>query len=255
MMRENTAILDMEWTDVDLYPEFTKIIDGALTSLPAAAEDTETYIGLTVYIDSTHNIIGGCLILSGEETAACTYYTVTQNNEFATLFEIPAAAMKVTGKGATADGSIDGTFAIAVQGKTLMNVDVKDFDVNDKDALSGTITLKPTADLLTMIFNTATPLDMTSFALELKLDITNEKSDVEIKLTGDDALILGVAVKAGQKAAATIQAPSDAVDVTDYLELMGWVTKLDLDTVINNLRTAGVPDDLVGIVEGLIPGL
>ena len=185
-----------------------------------------------------------------------TAYTVTDGNNFASIFEIESAGIKITGKGTTNKGVITGTYTISAQGMTFGTIELKNFDTTDKDALSGTVILKPSADLMDAIFDGAIPyLNIEDIALELDLDIADGKFDVEAKLIGDDAMVIGIALKLAEKSPGLIQKPTNTVDVTDYTAFMTWVSSIDFNKVINNLGKAGVPEALLGALQGLVPAM
>jgi hypothetical protein len=275
MMAEEYTAYDMEWTDVDLYAEFTKGIEDLLTTLPTEPEDTATYIGLTLYVDEKHNVIGMSLTAPGEEEPVITVYSVTDGNNFKCVAELPDDT-KLTGAGTINNGKVSGNYTVSVENVPVIKFELVDFDTTDADAISGTIRLDLGLTLETIFMtskvgpmentNTVAPtaetqdssdiftaLGLQDAMLELKLDITNEKSNVEMKLLSDNALIIGLALKAAAKAPAALQKPTNTVDVTDYEAFMGWVAGIDFDAVMDNLTTAGVPEMLVNALGGIIP--
>ena len=152
-------------------------------------------------------------------------------------------------------GIITGTYAVAVQGVTFANVELKDFDMTDKDAISGTVTLKPTDEVIAAAFGDASALPVKDIALEVKLDTTKDQQDIEVKLVGDGAMIVGLALKAANRTPTAVQAPTNTVDMTDSDALMAWVSGLDFDSVLDNLTKAGVPEELVTALQSLIPAM
>lgn len=276
MLKEYGDMMDGA-TEIDAYAEFIAGVEDALEELPEKAE-TESYIALTLYVDGKHNIIGSSLDIpalyeekneaamasagttvtpSQSATVASslmyTQYTVTEGNNFKSLFEIESIGLKITGSGTTDDGAITGTYAIIIDGLTFGNVELKDFDAAD-DTVSGTIILKPAKEITELIFKGSIPfLDVTDVALEIKLDVSKNKEDIDIKLIGDDALIVGLALKSATKAPAAIEKPTNTVPATGMEPVMNWISEIDFDTVINKLTDAGVPGILVGALQSLIP--
>ncbi len=244
--------IDMVWEDVDAYAEFTKAIDEALQDLPTEPEDTENPIALNLYVDAKYNVVGFDLTLPEEETPIMTTRTVTDGDAFKTSIEVAGGQLKITGSGTTKDGIVTGTYAITAEDMPFVNVELKDFDATDKDALSGTITLKPTEDAITAIFGGPSPLPIKDIALEIKLDTTKDKANYEIKLIGDGSMVLGLALKAATKAPAALQAPTNTVDPTDNEALAVWVSGINFDGVLDNLTEAGVPEILVTALEGML---
>jgi hypothetical protein len=253
MMAEMNAEYDIDYEDVDAYAEFTKLIDEALNQLPAEAEDTENAISLTLYVDDNHNVIGFNLTLPDQAEAIVNFYFVTEGNNFKTVVEM-AEVMKVTGSGTINNGKIDGTFAFTADGITGLTIELKNFDTNNKDAVSGTMIIKPTKDLLSQM-DGIDELPFDDIGLQLDLDITADKYDVTLKLIGDDAMVVGLALKLATKTPGNIKAPNNAVDVTDQQAFMNWVAGIDFDEIIDNLEDAGVPDSLLTALESLVPAM
>lgn len=286
MMAEMYAEYDMQFEEVDAYAEFTKLIDETLNELPAEAETTDSYIGVILYVDGGHNIVGcsldmGLLNTQAQKAPAenvvvtsasadastpnapdqqesfivFTYYTVTEGGNFATIFETADDEFVITGKGTNKNGVVSGTYAITVEELTAMNVVLKDIDTTKADAVKGTITLKPTEDLMTYIFNGPNPLGIDDVALELTLDIDGNKADVTAKLIGDDAMIVGIGLKLATKTPGNIKIPTNTVDINDQTALMNWVAGIDFDEIIDNLGDAGVPSELLSVLENRVPAM
>ena len=291
MMAETYAEYDMEWTDADLYTEFTTVVDEALKELPSKAETDEGYIGLILYVDGDHNVIGCSLDMgvihsqstqlpnvdsSSVVTASAgdaatpapepeyeqeafimfTYYTVTDGNNFKSLIEIPDA-VKITGSGTTSNGTITGTYSVTAEDMTWATLELKDF-VASEAAVIGTVTVKPTEDAIQYIFNGPIPvLNTTDVALEIKLDATNDTSEIELKLVGGGATIIGLALKAATKTPAAVQAPTNTTTLTGTESVYGLIEAMGVDfaTVFAKLRTAGVPEMLVTALESLVPAV
>jgi len=274
MMTEMNAEYDMTWEDIDAYAEFTKAVDAALRDIPAEAE-TETYIGLTLYVDANHNVIGMSLTMPEETEEVVTYYTVTEGNNFKCIAEMPDDT-KLTGVGTTNNGVITGNYDISVEDTPVIKFELVDFDATKADAISGTVRLDlglmletifmaskvgpmdntvaiaPTAE--TQASNDIfTMLGVEDILLELKLDITNEKADVEAKLIGDDAMIVGIALKLAEKAPAAIQKPTNTTPLTGQQSVVDLLTGMDFTSVFENLRDAGVPETLVNALAAIIP--
>ena len=277
MMAEMNAEYDIDYEDVDAYAEFTKLIDEALNQLPAQAETTDSYIGLILYVDDNHNVIGCALDMgviytqtvpnvstngaaanststsNQESYIVFSYYTVTEGNNFKTVFEI-AEEMKVTGSGTINNGKIDGTFAFTADGITGLTIELKNFDTNNRDAVSGTMIIKPTKDLLSQM-DGIDELPFDDIGLQLDLDVTSDKYNVTLKLIGDDAMVVGLALKLATKTPGNIKAPVNTVDVTDQQAFMNWVAGIDFGEIVDNLEDAGVPDSLLTALESLVPAM
>ncbi len=281
MMKQSYAEYGQDWQEEDVYAAYTELINDTLNQLPAKAETTDSYIGVILYVDGGHNIVGCSLDMglmytqsveklpSNATTASASdtankadskqepfivfnYYTVTQNGQFATIFETADGEFKITGKGTNNNDVITGTYTVTTEGIDFVTVGLKDFSATE-DAIKGTVTLKPTEDL--MDYAGVNPYGIDDIALELKLNITEDKADVDAKLIGNDAMIVGIALKVAEKAPATIEKPTNTTPLTDQMSVMGLLQDMDFSSVFANLRTAGVPELLVAALESIIPAV
>ena len=283
MCREQSV----DWEDMDLYAGFTAGVEGALKNLPAEAETTDSAIGMVFYVDANHDIVGFSLDLSllfepvkkseamntvapasvnGAATSApasrsgynmFTCYTVTEGENYKSLLEIRAyddevAAFAITGGGTKKDGAINGNYSVAVLGTSYLTIELKDY-VSSLDAIGGVVVLIPTEEAIKAIFNGPIPyLNVDEIALELGFDIAEGIINLETKLAGDNALIAGIALKLADKEIASLQKPTNTVKPNEQSSILGLLMEMDLDltSVFTNLRNAGVPDDLVTMLEG-----
>ena len=240
------------WEDVDLYAEYTKSLDVALKELPTEAEDTETYIGFTLYIDGGHNVTGCSIAVPEITDAVFTCYTVTEGENFKSLLEVESLGLKVTGEGLNDSGTIDGKYSVEYMGTAYLTIDLKNFSASQY-AVKGTVVLTPAQALVDMMSQgevSIIPVD--DIAVEIKLDITDGASNTEIKLIGDDAMIVGIALKLATRSADAIEKPTNTIAVQDETALMQWVSGLNLSAIIDNLREAEVPDTLLTMLQGMI---
>lgn len=269
LQKENSDLLDEDATEIDAYAEFTEAVEDALEELPEKAE-TESYIALTLYVDGKHNIIGSSVSIpalyeekteNGESvdvnaavsTFFYTQYTVTEGDKFNYLFEVKDAGLKIVGSGTPDDDTTTGTYTIYVDDLAYLEVSLKNFKATD-DTISGTITLKPSEDILKSITGGTIPyLNIDDVALEVNLDVTKNKENIEIKLIGDDALIVGLALKSSIKESANIEKPTNTVGATGMEPIMNWLNETDFNAVIDNLTDAGVPAILVAALQNVIP--
>ncbi|MBQ7817681.1 MAG: hypothetical protein IJ388_02645 [Oscillospiraceae bacterium] len=275
MMAEMNAEYDMTWEKVDAYAEFTKGIDDMLADLPAAAEDTENPISLILYVDANHNVIGCSLTIPEETEAVVSYYTVTEGSNFKSIAEMPDDTV-FTGAGTTNNGVITGNYTISVEGTPVIKFELVDFDATKEDTISGTVRLDLGLMLETIFMaskvgpmdNTVTAaptaetqasgdifdmLGVEDVVLELKLDITNDKESIEVKLLGDNALVVGLALKLATKTPDTIQKPTNVIELTGQQSVVDLLSGMDFTSVFENLRDAGVPEALVNALETLVP--
>ena len=246
LMKESYEQAGGRWTEINLYDSFTMVVEEALDSLEMEAEDldTEEYIELTTYVDSAHNIIGRKLAIDRNELH---YYTVTEGNAF--TFEAALGDQaKIVGSGTNKSGQIDGTYTLNVEGSNLLELKVKDWSANG-NSVKGTLVLEPSAELINQVVGNAAALPFADIALELKIDSDESNSSFEINLLSNEALVVGIAMGSKTTSGSSVQKPSQTIDFTNQYELQNWVTSMDFDQLIQNLRKAGVPSKLLDMLE------
>lgn len=251
----NTALTDQELKQVvdgiseiaetDLYPAFKQGIEQALASINTDDElDTENYIELITYVDSNHNVIGREIFGLDRENAVASYYTVTSGDKFA--FKAEIQGITVTGNGTEKKGATTGTYTLNVGGTDYVTLAVDNFKATDKD-LTGTVRIEPSAKLLSMMFGSTSGVPFADLALEIQL----ATDGIAAKLLGNDALIVGVSVKMKESAGGKIEVPSDYVNANNPAAMQQWLNGMDMNALLNNLKTAGVPAELIEMLMGM----
>lgn len=250
LMKESYTQAGGTWTNVDLYAEFITAVEEALTSLEMEREDldTEEYIELTAYVDKEHNIIGRKLALDGDELH---YYTVTEGNAF--TFEASLDEVKVTGGGTKKSGKVDGSFKLSMEGTSLLTLAVEGWSASEKET-KGTLVLEPSAELIQQIGGNSGALPFADIALELKIDSSESKNDFEMNLLSNETLVVGIAMSAKTSSGSDIQKPTETIDFTNQYQLQSWVQSMDFNKLFQNMRNAGVPGELVDMLEASLFG-
>ena len=254
----NTALTDQELkqavdgiseiAETDLYPAFKQGIEQALASINADEDlDTENYIELIAYIDGDHNIIGREMYGFDRDGAVAAYYTVTSGDKFAFKAEVQGIAL--TGNGTEKKGATTATYTLNVAGTNYVTLEVKDFKATEKE-LTGTVRIEPSAQLLSLMFGSTSAVPFADLALEIEL----ATDGLTAKVLGNDALIVSIAVKTKEATGGKIELPSNAVDMNNPAAMELWTRNMMFDTVLENLHTAGVPEELLDMLQSLIYG-
>lgn len=227
----------------DLYPNFQQSITDALNEVnkPDQASDFTDAIELVTYVDKEHNIIGRRLYSSETDEVLLMYYTITEGEKFA--FKATVAGVGLTGTGTNKEGVINGSYTVSVGGVSYAFITVENLKATEKE-MSGDITLRPSPALLGPI--NGNNLRFSDEALEIKL--TNDS--IQMKLMKKNDLLVGLDVKVKEATAGAIEMPSDAVDVNDSQALQNWLSAMDLQALLDNLQAAGVPGELIEMLQG-----
>lgn len=235
------------WQDIELYSSFVEFLEATLEEMEVSDDelDTENYIELITYIDDDHNIIGRKLTAGREGNMH--YYTVKEGNAFAFEAVIEDAGFEITGSGTDKSGTVDGEYTLTVQGTDYVVLEVENWKTSG-GSVEGTLRIEPTAYLMNKIFGGSNALPFADIALEIKLDM-DDQVYMELNLLGNDALVVGLVLEARTSSADDLREPSNAIDLNNQSALMDWVEDMDFDTVFRNMRNAGVPSDLVDLLE------
>ena len=242
----------------DLYPQVSEMIEYYLEMIEEASEDDmddETYVELITYINDDHEIIGAKLDGNAWNEGDMYFYTVTEGNTFAFEAVLEPADVEITGEGTNKSGKIDAEFTLTVQGMDIVVLAVEDWMVSG-DTVNGTLRIEPTADTLDMIMGGVSGLPFADIALEIKLtNVDADSGSIELNILGNDALVVGLVMELKMTSAGSIKEPSNAISADDYEALQEWLMDMNADTILSNLRSAGVPSDLVDMLEMAVESL
>ncbi len=216
------------------YIDFKEAIEDMLADLNEITEtDTEDPIQLDTYVDKNHNIVGMNLNMDsqGERYDVVHFYSLTEGEKTAFEFVIPSDVddtddFKISGTGTKAGGKTSGTYTVSMQGMDMVTVKLE--NMTDE---TGTITLTPSADLF--------PAEVTDMLGDLALQIKLSGDGFALNVLGDNEVLLGIAIKATESDGPSMNAPSNAVDVTDSSAMEKWAEKLAMDKLMDNLEKAG----------------
>lgn len=237
----------------EVYAQFQDAVKNALEMVEASYEDldTENYIELKIYTDSNHYVVGFGATMPDSEDAGLYYTSVTEGDKTAMELRVEVYAqgagteayMKLSGEGTVKNGKTTGAYTVEIQGEKMLTIETKNLD-----AKGGTITLKPTEDVLNNLGGAELPFE------DLALEITLEDGELELNVLSGKEKLLGIAVEMKEASAGTIKLPTKYVDGTDSSALMEWVSNAKFNTLISNLKAAGVPSDLTDMLEMYLGG-
>ena len=236
-----------------VYDQYLEAMDNALDEIAENRNntDTERYIELVVYLDEVHSIIGISLGEGNGEEPVMYYYTATDGEKTAMEMVINGfaavdmngnvqkgePALEVSGTGTTKNGKSSGTYTVKTNGTEILTVETKDMT-----AESGTITLK-FSDVVTE--GTLSQLPFDDISLQIKL----QKDGIEINAMSGSKKLVGISMTVKESSIGSVKLPTNYVDATDSNALMDWVNDAKFDTLISNLKRAGVPSELTDMLE------
>ena len=246
MLDELSVVAESMGEYADLRSEYAYAIEEALMSLDALrAESTDDVaLILDTYVDDNHQIVGRQLdVVAANEKMG--YLTATKGVDFG--FEFYAGGAEASGKGTITDDGTTGKFDVYVDGVKAMTLDFLNVEL-EKDILTGTVTITPDSMLLEEAGLDSSVTSMLGGYLSIRL--TLEEKSADLSLMAGNGELLGMKIAMTDSELKNINIP-DSISVEDNAAMEQWVTELDLNGVIGNLEDAGVPAELIEILNSL----
>ena len=242
--------LASEWmpnADIDLYAAYTQIVDQWLAYLQEATTDayTEPVLIWRDLVNGNHEIVGREIVTNNERLF---YYALVQNGDNAAL-EVTAGDLAVKGTGTKKGDVLNMETVLSMEGSELVIVEFKEFNLQKAE---GTIRLELSQSAISEM--DATSIAMLNPAVEI---VCKGEKAFEINVMSGSQMILGLDVSAYQKnGAAAIALPDDSkvVNADDQAALQKWMSSLDVQKLIDSLKAAGVPADLLEGLEDITAG-
>jgi len=234
--------------EVDLHAEMLDGIPGAIEQI---REDESTledgnYLQICNYVDNGHNICGRAVEMFTENVSDGTihYLTVTDGSKCAMELDM-TPQLYVSGEYTNNDGAITGAFDITVENVNYMTVELTDCSMEKLQ-----LKLKPTdaflTDVLELDSDMTAVLGIASPYLEILSSGNEEASKVEMYLKAGDAMLMGITSDSTLKKEVSIAAPQGPfVNGEDEQALIDWTNGMNIDALLENLKNAGIPEELI----------
>ena len=239
------------WTDVDLHAQMLEGIEPALKNIQDEkqnAEDMEL-ARLVIYADGDDQVGGMLQVNNGY--ALMDYlqlYTLKQEDQSA-LFVNVMGTLYLTGTGEQLGSKFSGEYVISYMGGDFVHVEVQDFDTEalKKGELEGTVCLRPGAALLNNLGSSLPiPADL---VIELELDTSSERAHIECNLYAAEVLMISISMSSRTVSSDDISVPESYADASDSAQMEAWLECVSLEAMLENLRSAGVPSDVVDLLK------
>lgn len=239
------------WTDVDLHAEMLESIDPALEDIQEAkqnAEDLEL-ARLVIYTDGDDQVGGMVQVNSGYALVDYLNFFSLEDGDQTALFVNVMGTVYVTGTGEKTGSKFSGEYVLSNLGGALAYVEIEDFDTQalKKGELDGTLRLS-FGDTLLDSMGSSMPIPE-DLVIELKLDTDGQKSRIDCNLYAEDVLILGIAMSSKITSGGMIKVPASYADASDSEAMQAWADAVNFEAVLDNLRSAGVPSDVVDLLK------
>lgn len=258
-----------QWADEssdseDQYKEFQDAIESALNDL-SADEDTDENETLSskVWVNADGKIVGREIGIADdtEVTPVFTWKAPSDGDSSAVLIELAAddTSLTFTGSGKTADGLLNGDYILAVDGTEAVDINVENLETKPEKAgyYNGTFNISFPAGDTDSTDEDAEVNPLAGFGAVVKLisDADAETSTLELTVTTSGAALatLSITGENGDGVEIPDFASLDKTyDATDDEAMTGYLTEINWDTFLTNVKAAGVPDDLASQLEEVL---
>ena len=241
---------DLYGYEMDMEELFEGAVEEALDSIDEAKEYAEKgdFITLETFINGKNEIAGRTVTVeTGYDEVELYYITVEQGKKFAFQAELADMAV-VKGKGTLNGDKRTGSYTLNVNGTEYVTLELEDFACTDGKP-SGTLRIVPSSDLYS---NGGAAASVVSILSTATVELTFDNSTVRLAVKVSGTEMLALTFSAGYGKAQPIDIPN-SIDANDSSAAMQWVSKMDLSTLISNLKEAGVPSEYMDLIESLIP--
>lgn len=241
------------WEDVDLHDQLIQSIDPALQNIAGTREDLEDaeMLQFAVYNAGDEQLGFRLSVNDGYDTMEMHLYNLVDGKN--TAFELDVMGqMKFTGTGTINGSKRSGTYTLNISGQDMLFIELQDFDTAalNKGELKGTVRLKLGQALIDNMGNNQ--LITTDIVIELNLDVTGKKSTIGLKLYEGNDLVFGLTISTKTTSGGSVKVPSKFLDATSNEAAQEYLSGMRFDKVLSNLRSAGVPSDMVDMLENTL---
>ena len=165
-------------------------------------------------------------------------------------------SFRFAGTGTNKNNTLNGKYTLTADEVEIAYVQVVDFNANElaKGNLEGKLRLSLSNEAIEEAIGPSALLTSAT-VLEIVMDTEETASSMQFNLYSGSAFILGVSMQTQTVPASQVNVPSQYVDVTDSQKLQQWSQSLQYTAVLQNLRDAGVPEELIAILEANLEGM
>ena len=234
------------WTDVDLHEQMMEAIDPALEDIQESKENTENMeVAMLVLYTAGGELVGGKLAVDAVEMKL---YSLKDGKNTAFLMDM-AGSMQLAGTGKVSGSKVSGEYALSAMGQEMLYIEVKDFDTKAfaKGELDCTLRLRLGEAMLDNMGSNMFISEDT--VIELVLDADQKSAKIGVNLYADTVLLFGISLSSKTTSGGKAKVPSNYADAMDSSAMEAWAKNLKFDSVISNLRSAGVPNKIVDMLE------
>lgn len=274
---EEIKALFEQWSDAssngeDQYKDFQNLITDALNDMKSddtESSDSETFSS-KVWVNGEGKIVGRQLGITdgADETPVFTWKAPSEGTESALLLELAAddSSFTFTGNGKTTDGLLNGDYILAVNGTETVDINVENLETRPAKAgyYNGTFNISfPVAETDSSDSETGEDADtsvtdmLAGFGAVIKLtsDADADTSTLDLTVTTSGAALATLSITGSYGDGVEIPdfaSLDKTYDATDDAAMTEYLTEINWDTFLTNVKDAGVPDELAAQLEDVL---
>ena len=262
--KEDTQLKELLDTLTSFSPSGENFYDSLIAALESSGgddvpSDEEGFLAFSVWKDESGRtagfetaIFGGTDPQTGEESVVSfAYQNPKQDNNsgLSISFSDGINYMDFQGSGTITDGKLDGMYTLHYNNSILLYVNVTGYDT--EAAKSGSIIGKydfKAADGLTGMMDEETAALLSQFSLSVDVNASTDNQAYSINLISNDVALATLDLKLTTSSDMEIPDFStleNVYDMNDETAMNGVEATLNLEPVLNNLLTAGMPEELL----------
>ena len=215
------------------YAQFQKTVDTALTECRAQLETagTDEYLSWILYLDARSGAMLGQRLVSPEGEELLKFMVLTQDEEVAAQLAVPE--VEILFQASVEKGIVDGKATLRVDGEDGLKIDFEEFDVLKSEGTIGIGFGEAVMDA-----------DMSLGALRLEIELQGTQTG-KIKILVGGIVFATVSYEGKEVDEETITFPEKVLDAEDQMASYAWMAGMKFDTLLANLKAAGVPESLI----------
>ena len=253
----------------DQYQQFEDAIADALDSIESDNGEVseDPVFSSKVWVNADDKIVGRefSLVDGAETTPVFTWKAPSDGDTSALLVEITAedSSITLTGSGTTSDGLLNGDYIFAIDGTEAADINVENLETKPEKAgyYNGTLNVTfPTAEADDTTTEedsdtAANPLAGFGLVINLDSDASTDTSSMGLTVTTSGAPIATLTIAGGYGDSVEIPdltSLDNTYDGSDDTAMSEYLTNINWDTFLANVKAAGVPDDLATQLEAVL---
>lgn len=235
----------------DWYKSFKEAIEDALDNLNEIEGDDEELLTLVDLVNAKHETIGREIEVGGTKVAG--YMSVYKGQNFAFQAECEPINLKISGEGTDKNDIVNGVYKVKVSNKELVEIKLDDFNMAmlQEGYLNGNVTLTPSSRLLSE-WSDNSFISLLSPAVKFRFENSTEKSDCAITLLSKNEEFLTIALSSKMTDSKKIDLPAQSLSMENSEDVLEWVDSLDLRKLLDALKAAKLPDDILNMLENYV---